>query len=145
MGLFKKLFGTDENDVPEVLDEDEYEEALSDSELYVDDVPLEDKQFSLTLRDLRKFDTDSWLESCEELPYDFRLYLDTRRAFSRAFGNMCQEMTYDDYSGGKTAQAEDEYDYDDNTINISFTLSRADNGAPFIFSADIKVNTPEEI
>ena len=141
MGLFGWLKKSDPEPEPEVLDEEEFLEELGDSELYVDDVPLESTVISFRPRDLRRFDTDAVLENLEALPYEFRLYYDTRRAFSRAYDSLREELSwYDSYEGGKSAESEAQYEYEDHSINIVFTMSRDSDRDPFVFTADIRVD-----
>lgn len=142
MGLFGKLFGTSHDDEePEVLDEDEFLEEMSNNELYVDDVPLENTVITFRPRDLGRFDTDAVLENLENLPYEFRMYFDTRRAFSRAFSSLSEDLQgYDSYGGGRSATYDAHYDYDDHSIDIGFTLSRGSDREPFVFTADIRVD-----
>ncbi len=139
MGLFSRLFGND--DEPEVLDEEEFLEQLSDDELYVDDVPLDSTAVSVRLRSPEGVDTDDFLERLGQLPYEFRMYYDTRRAFSRALESMREEIGYlADYEGGRSACHSEEYEYDDHRVEIYFTFSRAGNGEPFVFEADIRID-----
>ena len=139
LGWLKKLGAEDEE--PEVLDEEEFLEEMSDSGLYVDDVPLEDTVLTFTLRDIKRFDTDTVLENYDRLPYEFRLYYDTRRAFSRAFSALSEELRwYDSYEGGRSAENDEHYDYDDHSIDILFTLSRDGDARPYCFTADIRVD-----
>lgn len=139
MGLFSRWFGND--DEPEVLDEDEFLEQLSDDELYVDDVPLESTVISVRLRSLEGFGTDAFLEGLEQLPYEFRMYFDTRRAFSRAYSSMKEEIAYfESYEGGRSVEYDEYFEYDDHTVTINFTLSRDGDSEPFVFSADIKID-----
>lgn len=139
MGLFGRLFGDD--DEPEVLDEDEFIEQLGDDELYVDDVPLESTVISVRLRGLEGVDTDEFLERLGTLPYEFRMYYDTRRAFSRAFASMREEISFfESYEGGRSADCSESFEYDDRNVEIFFTLSRDGDGEPFVFSADIRID-----
>ncbi len=137
--FFDRIFGDD--DETEVLDEDEFLEQMSDDELYVDDVPLESTEISVKLRSLEGLDTDALLERLEQLPYEFRMYYDTRRAFSRAFASMSEEISYfESYEGGRSVGYDESFEYDDRAVAVSFTLSREGNGAPFVFTADIKID-----
>ena len=140
MGLFSKLFGND--DEPEVLDEDEFIEQMSDDELYVEDVPLENTVVSVRLRTLDGVDTDDFLERLGQLPYEFRMYYDTRRAFSRAFSALSEDIAYmESYEGGKSTECDAAFDYDGHDITIYFSISRQSGTEPFVFSADIRVDT----
>lgn len=140
MGLFGKLF-RGEDDEPEVLDEDEFIEQLGDDELYVEDVPLESTSVSVRMRSPDGVDTDDFLERLDTLPYDFRMYYDTRRAFSRALSSMREEISFfESYAGGKSVSCDEEFEYDDHAVSIVFTLSRDGDGEPFVFTADIHID-----
>ena len=144
MGLFSWLKKDSGEDEPEVLEEEEYLEEMSADDLYVDDVPLENTVITFTLRDLSRFDTDTVLENYDRLPYEFRLYLDTRRAFSRAFSTLCTELrSYDSCEGGRSAVYDEHYEFDDHDIDIFFTLARDGDHEPFRLTADIRVDGAE--
>lgn len=141
MGLFD-LFRRGEPE-PEVLDEDEFLELMTDDMLYVEDVPLTGTTVRFRINDLRSFDSDMMLASLENLdnlPYEFRCYFDTRRAFSRALENLSEEMYYDSFEGGRSADCSAEFTFDDHDVMIEFTLSRADDDAPYIFNAEIHID-----
>lgn len=145
MGFFGWLKRPAAEPEPEVLDEDEFLEEMSENELYVDDVPLENTVISFRLRDLNRFDTDAVLENIENLPYEFRLYFDTRRALSRAYETLREELRwFDSYEGGRSADSDAHYDFDDHDIDITFTLSREGDREPFVFTADIRVDSADK-
>lgn len=138
MGWFSRK--KDKEPEPEVLDEDEFLEEMSDDELYVDDVPLESTVISFAPKDLYRFDTDMFLENLEQLPYEFRCYYDTRKAFSRAVESLREEMDFESYEGGRSVEYSAEYEFDDHDVEIVFTLSRDSDSSPFRFSADIRID-----
>ncbi len=126
---------------PEVYDEDEEYELMSDSELFVEAPPLVSNQLTFTLREVYDIDTDVLLESARDLPFEFRYYLDTRRAFSDALKSCRDEIAgYSDYTGGKSAVYDTEYEFDDHSVAIVFTLTRDNSALPFTFTADIRID-----
>ncbi len=140
MGLFG-TFDPEVNNEDEVYDEDEYDELIEDSELFFEAPPLESIALSFTPKDIMRFDPSAALEYVEELPYEFRCYLDTRRAFTRAYDICREEITgFESYEGGRSAEYSTGFDYDDHEIMIDFSMSRESNGSPYVFSANIKVD-----
>ena len=140
MGLFGKLWKA-AYDEPDIYDEDEVDELITDSELYVEAPPLESTVVTVTPKDIYRIDMAAVLENIAELPYEFRCYLDTRRAFTKAFEQCREEIVgYESYEGGRSAEYSAGFGYDDHDITIDFTLSRDSDGSPYRFTADIKVD-----
>ena len=140
MGFFGS-FDPDVNNEDEVYDEDEYDELLEDSELFFEAPPLESIALLFTPKDIMRFDAAAALEYVSELPYEFRMYFDTRRAFTRAYDICREEITgFESYEGGRSAEYKTGFDYDDHDITIDFSMSRESNGSPYVFSANIKVD-----
>lgn len=138
MGLFGWL---KDEDGPDIYDEDEYDELLTDSALYFEAQKLESVCFSVSPKDVFRLDTDAVLESAELLPYEFRYYLDTRRAFANALKNCRDEIGgYVSYEGGRSAVYTASYEYDGHSVVIDFTLEKPDDCSPFTFTADITVD-----
>ncbi len=143
MGLFgrKKESLTEYEDDNEIYDADEEYDLYTDSALFIEATPLRSTVITVYPRDIYRLNTDSVLENAGELPYDFRYYLDTRRAFSRALDSCREEITgFESYEGGRTADYSAEFDYDDNDVRIYFTLSRESDSAGYVFTARIVVN-----
>ena len=140
MGLFG-MFDPRVNDEDDVYDADETDELLEDSELYFAAVPLESTVVSVTPKDIYHFDTGGWLEYLETLPYEFRCYFDTRRAFAKAY-DICREEITDfvTYEGGRSADYSESFGYDDHTVSIVFSMSRDSDRSPYVFTADIKID-----
>jgi len=135
------FFGKHHDDGPDIYDEDEVEELLTDSELYFDAPQLRSTTVSITPKDIWRFDTDRWLECIEELPYDFRCYFDTRKMISRAYRNCREEIVdFESYEGGRSAAFTDSFDYDGHDVTLDITFSRAGDRAPYVFTVDIKVD-----
>ncbi|MBQ9483577.1 MAG: hypothetical protein IJU82_05230 [Ruminiclostridium sp.] len=140
MGLFGKKKAPVEEE-PDIYDEDEVDELLTDSELFFDAPELKSTTLSITPKDIRRFDTDRWLECIEELPYDFRCYFDTRKIISRAYKSCLDEIAdFESYEGGRSTTCTDSFEYDGHDITIDITFSRESDHAPFVFTADIKVD-----
>lgn len=141
MGLLARFFGIGDSDEPEVYDEDEEDELIGESALYTDAQPLRSITVTLYPKDIHNVDTDALLENMTELPYEFRLYLDTRRAFSNAFRFCGEAITdYSSYEGGKSAEWSESYEYDDHSVNIDFSISRDSEDSYYVFTADIKID-----
>ncbi|MBQ3841430.1 MAG: hypothetical protein II820_01930 [Ruminiclostridium sp.] len=134
------LFGKkEEDDEPDIYDEDEIDELLIDSALYFDTPELRDMSLTIYPKDIYRLDTDALLESIEQLPYEFRCYLDTRRAFSNALVSCREQISdYVSYEGGRSAEYSRSFEYDDKPVSITFTLSRDSDNSPFAFTVDIK-------
>lgn len=140
MGLFG-FFDKSVNNEDEVYDEDETDELLADSALYIEAPLLRSTCISITPKDIYSLDTNGWLEFLQELPYDFRCYFDTRRAFSNALRSCREDIAdFESYEGGRRAEYSESYDYDDHSVVIDFTLSRDGDRAPYVFTADIKID-----
>ena len=140
MGLFGKRERY-EDDEPDIYDEDEVDELIVDSALFVEAPPLESTTVSITPKNVYELDAGAWLGFLEVLPYDFRCYFDTRRAFVRAFEKCREEVVdFESYEGGRKAEYSESFEYDDHDVTIDFTLSRSGNNAPYIFTADIKID-----
>ena len=140
MGLFG-FFDPAVNNEDEVYDEDETEELIEDSSLFFEAPPLESTSVKFTPRDIYRFDAGAALEYVENLSYDFRCYFDARRAFNRAFDRCREEIAgFESYEGGRTAIQSESFDYDDHSIVIDFTMSRDSDRAPYVFTANIKVD-----
>lgn len=138
MDLFEKFTDDDE---PDIYDEDEYDELLTDSALYFEAQKLESVSFSVTPNDIYRLDTNAMLENIELLPYEFRCYLDTRRAFANALKSCREELDgYVTYNGGRNSEYTASFDYDGHSVVIYFTLRKSDDRSPFTFTADIRVD-----
>ena len=61
-------------------------EQLSDDELFFDN-ELKSTRLSVRISSPQAFSTDDFLAQIVEFPYEFRHYLDTRRAFSKALSS----------------------------------------------------------
>ena len=137
MGIFGKKY----DDGPDIYDEDEVDELLADSELYFEAPPLESTVVTITPKDIYHADMALILENIADLPYEFRCYLDTRRAFVKAYEKCREELIgFESYKGGRSAEYNASFGFDDHEINIDFTLSRDDDNSPFRFTADIRVD-----
>ncbi len=143
MGLFGRNYGNDKeyDDDTEIYDADEEYDLYADSALFIEAPPLQTTTLTVYPRDIYSLDTDAVLENANELPYDLRYYLDTRRAFSRALESCREEITgFESYEGGRSAEYSAGFDYDGNDIMIYFTLSREGDSAGYVFTAHIIVN-----
>lgn len=113
---------------------------LSDEELYFEATGLQDTVLTVRLGSPRSFDTDKYLERLEQLPYEFRHYLDTRRAFSRGLKTCAEEISdFESYEGGKTALWLTSFDFDDAEVTLEFELSRAGDNEEYVFTVKITV------
>ncbi|MBQ9383149.1 MAG: hypothetical protein IJT87_02810 [Ruminiclostridium sp.] len=135
-GLFRKKKAPDED--IDVFDPDEEYDLMLESALYVEAQPLKDTSSTFYPRDIYRLDTDALLESVEELPYEFRCYLDTRRAFAKAFELCREDITgYASFEGGKSAWEQRTFKYDGRCVTLTVTLSRESERAPYTLTAEI--------
>ena len=133
--------GKHEDDGPDIYDADELDELFIDSALYFAAPGLGNVSFTVYPRDIFRLDTDALLESIGQLPYEFRCYLDTRRAFANALKSCRDEISgFASYEGGRSAEFTASFEYDDIPVSIEFTLSRESDGAPFAFTVDIRTD-----
>ena len=141
MGFLARFFGIGDRDEPEVYDADKEDELIAESELYTEAQPLTSTTVTLYPRDIKNVDTDALLEKITELPYEFRLYLDTRRAFANAF-RFCGEgiADFESYEGGRSSEWSESYEYDDHSVTIDFRISRDSRDSYYVFTADIRID-----
>ena len=140
MGLFRRT--DDSGDVYiDVYDPDEEYDLMLESALYVEAQPLRDTSFTFYPRDIYRLDTNALLESVEALPYEFRCYYDTRRAFAKELEKCREEVTgYASYKGGRSASDSRSFEYDGYMVTIDITLSKDSDASPYKLTADIKVS-----
>lgn len=130
-----------EDDEPDIYDADELGELFIDSALYFEAPRLGNVSFTVYPKDIYRLDTNALLESIGQLPYEFRCYLDARRAFANALKSCREEISgFVSYEGGRSAEFTASFEYDDIPVSIEFTLSRESDGAPFAFTVDIRTD-----
>lgn len=135
MGLFDRY-----NKGDEVYDADEYDELETDSALFVEAQPLRSASFTVYPKDIYDIDTNALLESLTELPFEFRYYMDAKRAFAKALRELRDEVAeYESYEGGRSASYDTEFEFDEMLVAMHFSLSKDNDSAPFAFSVDIKI------
>lgn len=138
MGLFRRKT---EDDI-DVFDPDEEYDLMLESALYIEETPLKHTSFTFYPRNIRCLDTDALLESIDELPYEFRCYLDTRRAFAKCFEICLEDITgYESFEGGRSSWEQRSFSYDDKRITLTVTLSKESDTAPYTLTTEIQVTS----
>lgn len=119
-------------------DSEDYEQ-LSDDELFFEN-ELKSTRVSVRISTPESLNTDDFLAQIAELPYEFRHYLDTRRAFSKALKYCAEEIAgFESYEGGRSAKWETSFDYDDYEVTASFELTKPSDDEAFVFTAQLEV------
>ncbi len=125
----------------DVYDPDEEYDLMLESALYVEAQPLKDTSFTFYPRDIYRLDTNALLESIEELPYEFRCYYDTRRAFAKSLEKCREEVVgFVSYKGGRSASDSHTFEYDGRRVTIDITVGKESDTSPYSFTAEIHVS-----
>lgn len=114
-------------------------EQLSDDELFFDN-ELKSTRLSVRISSPQAFSTDDFLAQIVEFPYEFRHYLDTRRAFSKALKYCSEEIDgFVSYEGGRSAKWETSFDYEDYEVTATFELAKPSDDEAYVFTVQIEV------